>query len=90
MKASLRRFRHWLAGPGCRLASRYRKRWRQHGRDWLFGRAGSIASYNLPGLPDTQAQPDSRRYRKKAIGHDERLRLDNSRRRRPGHRYDHL
>jgi hypothetical protein len=32
----------------------------------LFGRARSIASCNLPGLPDTQTQPDSRRYRKRS------------------------
>ena len=40
MKASLRRFRHWLAGPGCRLASRHRKRskrfWRERGGDCAF------------------------------------------------------
>src|SRR5260221_6536745 len=31
----------------------------------LFGWARSVASCNLPGLPNTQALPDSRRYRKK-------------------------
>jgi len=31
----------------------------------LFGRARSVASRDLLGLPDAQAWPDSRRYRKK-------------------------
>ena len=33
----------------------------------LFGRAHSVASCNLLRLPEAEAWPDSRRYRKKAI-----------------------
>ena len=32
----------------------------------LFGRARAIASFNLSGLPDTQAEPDGRQYRKRS------------------------